>query len=208
MLAWNVFVGFLSVALAILTTAYGGNPGFAIITLSLLTRILLLPVTLRLARQAQMQQETLRNLEVELKRLKIKYKYSPNLLFSKISELYRRRGVKSSDGASLLGVAAQLVVGAGVYSAIKRGLASGGRFLWIPNLAQPDPILVVATGLLTAIASLLAPHLPNQSRVGVTLLPTVLTMLLAWRLASGAVLYWATSTAMNGFQNLLLRRSR
>jgi len=45
MVAWNAFVGFLAVVLSMLTTAYSGNLGFAIITLSLITRLALLPLT-------------------------------------------------------------------------------------------------------------------------------------------------------------------
>jgi len=83
---------------------------------------------------------------------------------------------------------------------------AGGRFLWIRNLARPDAILAVATGVLTCAASLLAPHLPQQSRVAVAMLPALLTLLFAWRLASGVVLYWAASTAVSGLQGVLLSR--
>ena len=57
MVAWNAFVGFLAVVLSMLTTAYSGNLGFAIITLSLITRLALLPLTLRMARHAQAQHD-------------------------------------------------------------------------------------------------------------------------------------------------------
>ncbi len=203
---WSSFVGVLSIVLSLLTTACGGNLGFAIITLSLLTRLALLPLTLRMARHAQAQQRILQMIRREVDELKAKYKSSPQKLGSELSELYQKHGVKPFDGVNSLGMVVQVLLGAGVYSAIRRGVGGGGRFLWIRNLAQPNAILAVATGVLTAVASLLCPHLPQQSRVVVAVLPAVLTLVLACRLASGVVLYWAASTAVTGLQGFLLNR--
>src|SRR5207253_55766 len=155
MVAWNAVVGFLAVVLSMLTTAYSGNLGFAIITLSLITRLALLPLTLRMARHAQAQQRILQTIKREIDELKAKYKSSPQKLGTELSKLYQKHGVKPIDGVNSLGLIVQLLLGAGVYSAIRRGLGAGGRFFWIRNLAQPDAILAVATGVLTGAASLL-----------------------------------------------------
>src|SRR3989475_11557234 len=205
MVAWNAFVGFLAVVLSMLTTAYGGNLGFAVITLSLITRLALLPLTLRMARHAQAQQRILQTIKCEVDGLKAKYKSSPQKLGAELSKLYQKHGVKPIDGINSAGLIVQLLLGAGVYSAIRRGLGAGGRFFWIRNLAQPGAILAVATGVLTAAASLLGPHLPQQSRI-VAVFPALATLLFAWRLASGVVLYWAASTAVSGLQSVLLNR--
>lgn len=204
---WNGFVGLLSGVLSLLTTAYGGNLGFAIIALSLITRLALLPLTLRMARQAQAQQRILQTMKREIDDLKATYKASPQKLGAELSKLYQKHGVKPIDGLNSLGLIIQLLLGTGVYSAIRRGLGAGGRFLWIRNLAQPNVILAVATGVVTAVASWLGPHLPQQSRVAMAALPALVTLVFAWRLASGVVLYWAASTAVSGFQGFLLNRS-
>ena len=203
---WNSFVGWLSVVLSQLTTAYGGNLGFAIITLSLITRLALLPLTLRMARYAQAQQRILQTIKREIDELKAKYKSSPQKLGAELSKLYQKCGVKPINGLNSIGLLVQVLLGAGVYSAIRRGVGTGGRFFWIRNLAQPNATLAVATGVLTAAALLLGPHLPQQSRVAVALLPALLTLVFAWKLASGVVLYWAASTAVSGFQGVLLNR--
>src|SRR5439155_21450085 len=145
MVAWNAFVGFLAVVLSMLTTAYSGTLGFAISTVSLITRLALLPLTLRMARHAQAQQRILQTIKREIDELKAKYKSSPQKLGTELSKLYQKHGVKPIDGVNSLGLIVQLLLGAGVYSAISRGLGAGGRFFWIRNLAQPDAILAVAT---------------------------------------------------------------
>ena len=203
---WNGFVGLLSVVLSLLTTVYGGNLGFAIITLSLITRLALLPLTLRMARHAQAQQRILQTIKREIDDVKAKYRSSPQKLGAELSKLYQKHGLKPIDGVNSLALLVQLLLGAGVYSAIRRGMGAGGRFFWIRNLAQPNAILAVATGILTLAASLLGPHLPQQSRIAVAVLPALVTVVFAWRLASAVVLYWAASTAVNGLQGVLLNR--
>jgi YidC/Oxa1 family membrane protein insertase len=208
MFTWHWFIGLLSVILSLLTTTYGGNLGFAIITLSVATRLLLLPVTLRMARHTQAQQKILQSMKGSIDAIKARYKNSPQKLAAELSNLYQKHGVKPIDVTNLVGMIAQAFVGAGVYSAIRRGVGAGGRFFWIRNLAQPNAILAVVTAILSVAASVLGPHLPQQSRAALALLPAVFTLFFAWRLASGVVLYWAASTAVSGFQGLLLRRGQ
>src|SRR5207247_10559857 len=167
MVAWNAFVGFLAVVLSMLTTAYSGNLGFAIITLSLITRLALLPLTLRMARHAQAQQRILQTIKREIDELKAKYKSSPQKLGTELAQLNQKLGVKPIDGVNSLGLIVQLLLGAGVYSAIRRGLGAGRRFFWLGTLVDPAATHAGRRGALTAAASLLGPHLPPRSRLSV-----------------------------------------
>jgi YidC/Oxa1 family membrane protein insertase len=203
---WDSLVGFFAALVCMLAQMYGGNLGLAIITVSVITRLALLPLTLRMARHAQAQQKVLHGLRDNIARLRKRYQSDPKHLAAKLSELYRVNGVKPFDGGSLAGGAAQALVGAGLYSALRRGLAQGHSFLWMRDLGQPNAILALATGAVTFAASLVAPHLPEQSRVVTTVLPAILTVFLAWRLSSALVLYWASSAAVNGLQSMVLRR--
>lgn len=203
---WDSLVSFFALLLGSLAQIYGGNLALAIITLSILIRLALLPLTLRMARQAQTQQRIMAELRDQIAKLRKRYRTDPGELTTRLSELYRQRGVKPIDGRSLAGGAVQALVGAGLYSAIRRGMAEGQPFLWISDLARPDAILVLVTGLITFVGSIVSPHLSEQSRTAAALLPAILTIILAWRLSSAVVLYWASSAAVNGVQSLLLRR--
>ncbi len=205
MLLWHSLVGFFAAALCTLSQMYGGNLGLAIITVSVITRLALLPLTIRIARQAQAQQRVLLALRDKIAALQKRYKSNPEQLIDEMSKLYRRHGVKMVTKEGLAGWAVQGTVGAGLYSAIQRGITQGGRFLWIRNLSQPDVILVLATGVITLITSLISPRLPEQSRLATAVLPTVLTIIFAWRLSSAMVLYWASSAVVSGLQGLILR---
>jgi YidC/Oxa1 family membrane protein insertase len=206
MFGWNHVVGGLAALLCTLAQAYGGNLGWAIITISVLVRLALLPITLRMARHAHAQQKILLKLKDEIAALKKKYRTKPEELARAMQELYRKHGIKPLDG-NLLGGALQFLVGAGLYSAIRRGACPGGSFFWIRNLAQPNALLVLLTAAITFVASALGPHLPEQSRILTSVIPALMTIFLAWRLSSAVVLYWAASAAMGGVQGVMVRRS-
>jgi YidC/Oxa1 family membrane protein insertase len=206
MLGWNHLVGGLAALLCTLAQAYGGNLGWAIITISVLVRLALLPITLRMARHAHAQQKILAKLKDEIAALKKKYRTKPEQLAKAMQELYRKHGVKPLDGGNLLGGALQFLVGAGLYSAIRRGVCAGGSFFWIRNLAQPNALLVLLTGAITFVASAIGPHLPEQSRIFTSVIPALMSIFLAWRLSSAVVLYWAASAAMGGVQGVMVRR--
>lgn len=206
MFAWDSFVAFFAALLGTLAHLYGGNLGLAIITISLIARLAVLPFTLHMARHAYAQQKILLRLRDEIAKLRKRYRSDPRELAEKLAELYGRHGVKPLDVRNLAGGTAQALVGAGLYSAIRRGVASGHRFLWIRDLSQPNLPLVLLTGAITFVASVIGPHLSEQSRTVAAVLPAVLTLILAWRLSSAVLLYWASSAAMNGMQTLILRR--
>lgn len=204
---WNHLVGGLAAVLCTLAQVYGGNLGWAIIAISVIVRLALLPVTLRIARHAQAQQKILFKLKDEIAAIKKKHRKNPEHLAHAMQDLYRNNGVNPVDGGNLLGGVLQFAVGAGLYSAIRRGTCAGGRFLWIRDLAQPNTLLVLLTAAITFVASAIGPHLPEQSRIVTTVIPALMTVFLAWRLSSAVVLYWAASSVMGVVQGVIVRRS-
>lgn len=195
----------LVAALFALAQASGGL-GPAIIMLSLSVRLALLPLTLHMARRRHEQQTKLLALEPMIHKLRARYRSDPHRLRIEIVRLYRRHGYSPMDMSGLLGGFVQLPIVAGLYAAIKRGLAAGGRFLWISNLAQPDAILALLIGVLIYFATILSPDTPQQVRIITALIFAVLTVCFTWKVASGVGLYWATSTAVGMLESTFLRR--
>jgi YidC/Oxa1 family membrane protein insertase len=208
MFGWNHLVGGLAALLCTLAQVYGGNLGWAIITISVLVRLALLPITVRMAHHAHAELKILLKLKDEIAALKKKYRTKPEELARAMQELYRKHGVKPLDGGNVLGGALQCLVGAGLYSAIRRGVCPGGSFFWIRNLAQPNALLVLLTGAITFVASVLGAHLPEQSQILTSVIPAIMTVFLAWRLSSAVVPYWAASAAMGGVQGFMVRSER
>lgn len=203
---WSVFVGYLQAGLFVLAHLYGGNVSLAIITLSFMVRLALLPLTLRIARRSQQQQLRLQEIQPELERLKKHYRSNPEKLSQKTLELYKKRDVQLLDGAGLMGNLLQLPIFAGLFSAIKQGVGSGGRFLWIADISQPNILLALLIAALTFVTSVLSPNSQQQGRNLFLLLPALLTLFFVWRLSAGLGLYWAASSLVGMLQAAMLRR--
>jgi YidC/Oxa1 family membrane protein insertase len=203
---WTSFVRLLTLIFISLIQLYGGNAGLAIITLSSCVRIALLPLSLRLARRANAQQEILRRVQPEIDRLKARYKSQPDRLTQETFKLYRQYGYSPLNAGSFIGILIQLPVFAGLYSVVKNGISLGSRFLWIADLAKPDFLLTLIIGSLTLITSLVSPGLSHQSKNLSLLLPTIITFLFVWQISSGLGLYWAASSFFGIVQNIVLRK--
>ena len=203
---WSVFLGYLQTGLFVLAHMYGGNISLAIITLSFMVRLALLPLTLRLARRSQLQQIRLKEIQPELERLKKHYRNNPEKLSQKTLELYKKHDVQLLDGAGFMGNLLQLPIFAGLFSAIKQGMGSGGQFLWITDISQPNILLALIIAAITLVSSALAPNIPQQGRNLAMILPAILTLFFVWRLSAGLGLYWAASSLVGLLQAAMLRR--
>jgi len=203
---WSLFVGYLQTGLFILAQVYGGNMSLAIITLSLIVRFALMPLTLRIARRNQQKQVRLKAIQPELERLKARYKNNPEKLAQKTMVLYKKHDIQLLDGMGFLGGLLQLPIFAGLFSAIKQGVGSAGRFLWIADISQPNILLACIVAGLTFVSSALAPSSQEQGRMIFMVLPALLTLFFAWRLSAGLGLYWAVSSLVGMAQSVILRR--
>jgi YidC/Oxa1 family membrane protein insertase len=203
---WSLFVGYLQAGLFVLAHMYGGNISLAIITLSFMVRLALLPLTLRLAHRSQQQQLRLLAMQPELERIKKRYHDHPETISRKTMELYKKHNVQLLDGAGFVGNLLQLPIFAGLFSAIKQGIGMGGRFLWISDISQPDILLAFMIAGLTLASSSLSPNIQQHGRSLSLILPAILTLFFVWRLSAGLGLYWAASSLVGVVQAAMLRR--
>lgn len=203
---WTQVVGAVHALLTLLAAASGGSVGLAIVSVSLALRLALLPLTIRVARRAEEQRRLLETLRPQLERLKRRYAKQPHVLSTETLALYREHGVRPLDGTAFTALLLQLPLMSALYSAIQRGLGVGQRFLWITDLAKPDVLLVIATGVLTFVASYFGPG--KEARSAISVLSVVLTVAIMWRVSAALGLYWASSTAVGALQSVWLRNRR
>jgi YidC/Oxa1 family membrane protein insertase len=206
MLVWSEFVDVIYGTLVCVSTALGGSMGMAIAIVSLITRLALLPLTLRLAYRALEVQAAIKKIEPQLARIREKHKKDQSRLAEETARLYQANGIKLVDGGSLLGTAIQAPIFLGLLGAIRRGLAAGGRFLWIKDLGVPDPALAWCGALVTAVSVALGPTLSASQRVPAILVPALLTLVFLSRMAAGVSLYTLTSGLVGIVQAVLVRR--
>jgi YidC/Oxa1 family membrane protein insertase len=203
---WGEFVDLVHAVLLGISTALGGSMGWAIAVSSLLVRVVLLPLTIRLAYRGLETQAAVRRLEPQIRRIRAKYKRDQARVLQETAKLYRKHGVRLADGRGLVGALVQIPIFLGLFAAIRRGLGSGGTFLWVKSISTPDlPLAIICAGV-TALSAWLAPNLSSSPRVPLILLPTVLTLFFLSRLAAGLSIYALSQGVVGVAQAVLVSR--
>src|SRR5436190_8061210 len=140
------------VALLAQLTQSLGSLGWAIITVSLGIRIALLPLTIKLSRRAQRNQEIVKALQPEIEQLKKRFEKKPERLFEEMSKLYRKHNCRMFDLPALIASFIQLPIFGVLYSSIRSSLAPAGSFVWIRSLASPDFLLTLLILSITGLS--------------------------------------------------------
>jgi len=202
---WSTFVNGLGGLLAQLAHWFDGSYGAAVLVMALVVRLILLPATLHSAEQAWHRQHRLAGLKPELERLRERHANDPAAHATALRDLYRKHEITGGWGSGLLTAIVQAPLSAGIYAAIRQGVAGAGSFLWIGRLARPDMWLTLIVALLSWAAIMLNPTTSEQVRTVLHWLPVIVTLLVTWHLSAGLALYWAGSGSVGVLQAALLR---
>jgi YidC/Oxa1 family membrane protein insertase len=191
-----------------------GNYGVAIILITILSKLLFYPLTLKGMRSMKAMQV----LQPQVNALRSKYKSDPQRLQRETLELYRKYKVNPMGGC--LPMVAQVPVFYALYLALSVSvelqnapfLCFGRVFnvdLWVCDLAGHDPtyILPILMGVSMFIQQKMTPMAgdPRQAKM-MLIMPFIFTFMFL-NLPSGLVLYWFISNCLQILQQKLMDRS-
>lgn len=202
---WSTWIETLRAVLEFLAADTGLGLGLAVIVLTLCVRALLLPVSWHCAYTACLQQKRVRKLQPELQRLRERYASQPRALAEETMKLYRGRGLRMIETRPILGALVQMPVLLGMFSVLRQGL-QGARFLWVASLTRPDFWLALIASATTALMLLANPDLPEQTRMVMILIPSVIAFVFALKFASALALYWVASNTVTAAQTFAVHR--
>ncbi|HEX3839128.1 MAG TPA: membrane protein insertase YidC [Steroidobacteraceae bacterium] len=203
---WQDWIGLLQDILHVMAVNWGLGTGLAVIVLTTGVRASLIPLTWSLAYRAALRQAKLAKLAPALKLIREQHATDRHAQMQKTLELHRQHGLSMADGKGLLGALLQMPVIYGLYKALSSGVGATA-FLWIRNLARPDRILAVLAAISTAAAMAAAPHMSEQARLMIILVPAILCFVAALHFSSGVALYWITTNLFSAAQALALRHT-
>jgi YidC/Oxa1 family membrane protein insertase len=206
---WGIFVNVMSWVL--LSSAHVvGSIALGIFLVALISRIILLPLTVRFAHNNLVRQILINKLQPAIEKLKKTYKDQPQELAKRTLDMYKRNGISLFDMKGFLGMLVQVPVFFAMYSAIRHIDATGGAFLWMTSIARPDLILTLIAAGLTYAASALTPGLKGQpGQELIKWMPAVLTLIFLTKLSAAIGIYWVASSLVSVIQSMILRhRSR
>ena len=205
---WNQYVDFLVWALNSLTNVFN-SAGLGIIAFTIIVKTLMLPLTVTALRSSKAMQE----LQPKLKELQKKHGNDRQRLSQETMTLYQQHRVNPMAGCFPMLV--QIPIFLGLYNAIMTLSTSGSGlwtqgFLWLPSLAQPDPIrlLPIVAGLFQFVQTqMMRPaNQPKSTDPQQAMMNSIMNIMpltvvfFGWSFAAGPVLYWATQSVYSVIQ--------
>lgn len=189
-----------------------GNYGLSIIAFTIITRLLLLPLSL--AQTKSMKEMQI--IQPKMDEIKKKYANDTEKQQQKIMELYKEHKVNPFAGC--LPLLIQLPIIVGLFNVLRQPVkyvfgteaaykAADSAFLWMKSLDKPDVIVVagitlpfilpILSGLMTYLQSaMMSPKNKKNDSMQMTMLYLFPILMLYWGLSfpAGVMLYWVVGT--------------
>ena len=197
-----------------------GNYGIAIILLTVIMKIILLPLT----RKSYQSMKDMQRLQPEIAELREKYRDDPQKLNQATMLLYKRHKVNPFGGC--LPMLPQMPMFFAIFSLLGSAVELRGQpfFLWIDDLTAPDEFLLLPFTLpflgnslrilpiINAVATWFsskmtgtAPAADNTQAKMMQYLPFIFVFMF-YNWASGFVLYWLAQSVFTIGQNLVTKK--
>ena len=185
------------------TDKYVGNFGISIIIVTILIKILLLPLTLK---QDKSMKE-MKKLQPELEKIKQKYANDKQMLNIKTMELYREHKVNPLGGC--LPLLLQLPILFALFGVLRNGIIpKDSSFLWL-KLSVPDQfyILPVLNGAVSFLQQkLMGSADSNPQMKNMMYVFPIMMIMFSLKMPSGLQLYWLTSSILAVVQQYFIMK--
>jgi YidC/Oxa1 family membrane protein insertase len=181
-----------------------GNFGLAIIGITVIIKIILLPLTLK----QDKSMKAMKKIQPQVDKLKEQYKDDPKILNQKTMELYQQNKINPAGGCIPLLIQLPILWALFGVLRIERGLIpNGSTFLWM-NLIEPDPyyILPILNGLVSYIQQKLMGSDNNPQMKNMTYIFPVMMIFISYKMPAGLQIYWLTSSLAGVIQQYLIMK--
>lgn len=197
-----------------------GNYGWAIVLLTIVTRIPFIP----LLNKGQRSMKKLQEIQPKIAEIRDKYKKDPQKMQKEMAEIYKKYKVNPVSGC--LPMLLQIPVFIALYNVLQIAIElRGAPFIsWITDLSAPDTLfghipsyipligdfalgpLPIVMGLTMVIQQKMTPTSadPTQAKI-MMVLPVIFTFMFL-NFASGLVLYWLINNILSIIQQFFVNR--
>ena len=185
------------------TDKYVGNFGVSIIIVTILIKIMLLPLTLK---QDKSMKE-MKKLQPELEKIKKDYAHDKQMLNIKTMELYKEHKVNPLGGC--LPLLLQLPILFALFGVLRNGIIpKDSSFLWL-KLSVPDPfyVLPVLNGAVSFFQQkLMGSADSNPQMKNMMYIFPIMMIMFSVKMPSGLQLYWLTSSILAVVQQYFIMK--
>jgi len=205
----------------------GNDFGLAIIVLTVLIRLLFLPLTIKTV----LSQRALSKVNPQLKEIKEKYKNDQAAQSAATLKLYKDNKINPAAGCLPLLIQLPILIAlykafiAGfkpenltlIYDFIKNPGFINEKFLGLINIAKPNFMMTLGAGLLQFIQAKQSAALSRGQNSGLgkemaalnsqmLYFFPILIIIIGWNLPAGLMLYWMTTTALSIVEQAYIKR--
>ena len=197
-----------------------GNYGIGIILLTVLIRVIILPLTVK----QEKSMKKMRDIQPEVDKLREKYKDNPQEMQIKMQEIYKKNQVNPMAGCLPLFI--QMCIFITLFRVLNdaNSIPSDATFLWF-NLKQPDALVKLPfTGMFSAInifpllntvvtffqQKMMSTGTQDSNPQMKTMLYTLplVILVMTYNMPSGVSLYWFTSSLLAVIQQFFIMKGR
>lgn len=206
---WNEYVIYPLSQFITATSDLVGGYGPGIIVVTIIIRIIILPLMIKQTKSAKAMQE----IQPEIKKIQEKYKSKDAQTQQKLQQetmaLFQKHGVNPLAGCFPILVQMPIIIG--LYQAIMRtGEIKNHTFLWF-DLGSPDIILSVLAGVFTFFQQKLmmaGPASDNPQMKMMLYLMPIMIIVFGITLPSALALYWVVGSIFMIIQTLIIGRNK
>ena len=209
---WDAFIDFLAQMLTVFE-GFIGDWGIAIIIMTVIIRLLLLPLTIK-------QQKSMADMQVVtplLNEIQTKYADDPQRLNQEMMKFYAEH--KFNPLAGCLPLIIQMPVFVALFTVLRDKLPHDSHFLGILSSLSESPSEIWAAGgfipcipyiifvILFGVLTFLPMYLQNNSNQMTKTMGIVMTLMMlffGWSSPAGVLLYWVTSSGWGVIQQQLI----
>lgn len=179
-----------------------GNYGWAILLVTLLVKIVLLPLTIK----QQKSMKAMQKIQPQLQKIREKYKKDPRKLQEEYSKLMREHNVSP---LGCLTTIMQLPILIALYSAVRRTPEIACSHFFYLELGQPDPyyilpILAAVTTWFQAASMQTGDNNP-QRKIMLWVMP-IMILYISSSFSAAIALYWIFSNLLGILQNYFIKK--
>ncbi len=188
----------------VLHWAYGfvHNYGLAIIILTIIVKIITLPLTLK----STLSMMKMSKLQPEMAALREKFKDDPQKMNAATMELYKKHNVNPLAGC--LPMIIQLPIFFALYKSLLVSIQLKGApfFGWITDLSEKDPYYItpIIMGVTMFIQQKMTPTTADPMQQRIFLIMPVIFTFLFLQFPSGLVIYWLTNNVLSIIQQYVI----
>lgn len=185
--------------------------GITIIVVTAVLKIILLPLNLQQTRSMNKMSA----MQPELQRLQERYKNDPARLNQEMQKLYKDNKINPFAGCLPLLIQFPIIIAFYNVFANLKGI-DGVGFLWIKDLASPDPtfILPLLAAAFTFLSSSILQAKPEDGKKNaqaqqmkiMNIMMTVMIGFMSLKLSSALVLYWVANSVFQIVQTLAIKK--